>query len=505
MNCITIVKMKSFVRYLTLVLLTCCCSVASEASERTRLIILADMGCEPDEMQQMIHMLLCSNEFEPEGLLAVTGKWIRPGMKDEYRQVTHPELFIEIIDAYGEVYENLQKHADDWHSPEYLHSIVQAGQSGYGIDDVGEGKASPGSNLLLESFERNDERPIWIVVNAGSNTLAQALQDYESSHTKVELSSLLAKLRVFENGAQDNAGAYLCNRYPNIHWIRSNYQTYAYGGPGRVRGTDINTIGPQFWGEYDYNTTGQNDWLVENVMQGHGPLGDLYPERLFGKRHGFMEGGGTIPWIGLANRGLFSIDHPSWGGWGGRYSREKVADVWSRHASVRVDDVKHTPFYTYSDVSDVWRNQKDDTRYYSDFVPVWRWREAMYNDFKCRMDWCLKSYEEANHHPEAAFGNDLGDEIIHLSVKPGEQLELDASLSTDPDGDELEFSWWVYDEAGTYSGQVYIDQPSSEKTFLAVPSGAVGKQIHLILEIKDTSPIAPLFDYRRIVIDVEGN
>ena len=41
-----------------------------EAWQRSRLIILADMGNEPDEMQQIAHLLVCSNEFELEGLLA---------------------------------------------------------------------------------------------------------------------------------------------------------------------------------------------------------------------------------------------------------------------------------------------------------------------------------------------------------------------------------------------------------------------------------------------------
>ena len=47
-----------------------CPGVQSQA--KTRLMILADMGNEPDEMQQMAHMLVCSNSFELEGLIAVT-------------------------------------------------------------------------------------------------------------------------------------------------------------------------------------------------------------------------------------------------------------------------------------------------------------------------------------------------------------------------------------------------------------------------------------------------
>ena len=473
-----------------------------QPAERTRLVVMADMGCEPDEMQQMVHMLMCSNEFEPELLMAVTGKYIRPGMKDEYRRVTHPELFTEIINEYSKVYDNLQKHASGWHSPEYLHSIVCAGQPEYGIDGIGEGKSGEGSKRLVKLFEEKDERPIRIAVNAGSSTLAQALFDYAKTHSKAELKQIIRKLRVFENGAQDNAGAYICNRYPEIHWIRSNYQTYAYGGPGTVRGSNMPPLGPHLWGEYEYSPVGQNNWLHENVIDNHGPLGAVYPERRWGEKFGFVEGGGTIPWIGLANRGLFDINHPSWGGWGGRYSEQKVRDVWSRHQSVRVDDQKHSPFYTHSDISDVWFNHKDGKTYYGDFVPVWRWRQAMYNNFKCRMDWCTQPYEKANHHPKAVLSDDAGDDIIFMSADPGEKIELDASNSTDPDKDKLVFSWWVYQEAGTYPGEVYIAKPSKDKTLLAVPSGAAGKQIHLILEVKDKNPIASLYDYRRIVIDV---
>ncbi len=475
-----------------------------QSNERTRLIILADMGCEPDEMQQMVHMLMCSNEFELEGLLAVTGKYINPEMKDEYKRITHPELFTKLIDAYAKVYPNLKKHASGWHTPEYLHSIVCAGQKGYGIADVGEGKSSDGSKLLVKAFEKDDERPIWIVVNAGSNTLAQALYDYEKSHSKAALNSTISKLRVFENGAQDNAGAYICNRYPSIHWIRSNYQTYSYGGPKSPAERTNLEIGPHFWGDYKYSYQGQNNWLEEHVRKNHGALGALYPERRFGKKIGFMEGGGTIPWIGLVNKDLFDINHPSWGGWGGRYSTKKQVDVWSRHQSVRVDEKKYTPFYVYNDVSDAWFNPKDQRNYNSDFTPVWRWREAMYKDFICRMDWCIQPFKKANHHPKAVFFDDESDAIIFMKAKSGQSIDLDASLSSDVDNDLLTYSWWIYKEAGTYLGDVNIEHPDNAKAILNVPDDAATKQIHLILEVKDTNPIASLFDYRRIVINISN-
>jgi hypothetical protein len=51
------------------------------------------MGNEADEEQQMMHMLMYANEFDLEGLIAVTGKYLQPTSKDPYRQKLHPELF----------------------------------------------------------------------------------------------------------------------------------------------------------------------------------------------------------------------------------------------------------------------------------------------------------------------------------------------------------------------------------------------------------------------------
>ena len=97
--------------------------------------------------------------------------------------------------------------------------------------------------------------------------------------------------------------------------------------------------GPYTWEPYAYSTVGQHQWTLEHVIAGHGPLGKLYPLRLFHQGGlGFQEGGGTIPWAGLMHPGLSDINEPSWGGWSGRYTAEKVQDPWSRHADIRPDE-----------------------------------------------------------------------------------------------------------------------------------------------------------------------
>lgn len=244
--------------------------------------------------------------------------------------------------------------------------------------------------------------------------------------------------------------------------------------------------------------------MKEHVIKGHGALGSIYPERYWAddKKYGFMEGGGTIPWIGLCNKGMFDINKPSWGGWGGRFTETKVADNWSRHSDIKLDEEKFTPFYTFKEVSDSWTDTETGIYYENEFVPVWRWRKAMLNDQICRMDWCCKPYNEANHHPVAVVNQNADNEIIEIYTKTGNLIHLDASASFDPDGDILSFNWWIYQEAGTYPGYFKIDNNKGSIASFTIPTGAINKQIHAILEICDNNPIASLSDYRRIVIHV---
>ena len=55
--------------------------------------------------------------------------------------------------------------------------VAATGQADYGMAAVGEGKGSPGSRLLLKAADRDHEKPLWISVWGGVNTLAQALFD----------------------------------------------------------------------------------------------------------------------------------------------------------------------------------------------------------------------------------------------------------------------------------------------------------------------------------------
>ncbi len=292
-------------------------------------------------------------------------------------------------------------------------------------------------------MEEDDPRPLYVVVNAGSNTLAQAIIEYEANHTKKESNAFFRELRVFENGAQDNAGAWICANYPDIHWVRSNYQTYCYGGPDVKGKLEKYQIGPYTWEPYEYSFLGQHHWALDHIKVNHGSLGKTWPLRIMGSRGSihFLEGGGTIPWLGLVRNGLTIINQPRWGGWSGRFTKEKIKNEWSRHKDIQVDEEKYGVFYLYTEDAENWEDLETGVNHSNKFAPVWRWRRAMFNDFKTRMDWCVVPFENANHNPVAAFNGDQTEKIHFLKAAPGETVTLDAIASIDPDGDDLVFSW----------------------------------------------------------------
>ncbi len=467
--------------------------------EKHRLIILTDMENEPDDAQTMVKLLMYSNELDIEGLIATTSRWLP--------NLVFPESIADRVRAFGIVRKNLIKHAPGWPTEEYLLSKVAGGQRGYGMKAVGDGKSSEGSELIIKAVDKDDPRPVWFAVNAGANTLAQALWDVRRTRTEEECRKFVSKIRVYDDAGQDNAGAWICHEFPDIFYIRSKTQVFGLFGPSE-------NTGPQPW-----EPLSQYYWAELNVRTRHGILGALYPQRVFKYgNYGSMEGGGTATWLGLVNKGLFVPEQLTWGGWGGRFSWEKE-QVSAGQNGVSPLEKPYEPFAMYPQAEDF---SFDGTPYaetvpdWKAYAPLWRWRKDYLNDFKARMDWCVCDYAHAKHNPVINFYGDENRTVVRLEVEAGEMVKLDASFSWDPDNrirffveqgdftyeEPLDFEWFYYPEAGTYEGEICVENALSSIAHVKIPADASGKQIHVVLKVSGRDSDTPLTSYRRIVMDV---
>src|SRR3954471_5308282 len=134
---------------------------------KPRLVVLTDIGNEPDDQMSLVRLLLYSNEIDIEALIATTSTW-----RKDYPL---PEYLHDVIDSYGEVQAMLAKHATGFPDAQTLQARVSAGPDGYGMAATDSHKASPGAEALLAAALRDDPRPLWITVWGGANTLAEAL------------------------------------------------------------------------------------------------------------------------------------------------------------------------------------------------------------------------------------------------------------------------------------------------------------------------------------------
>lgn len=456
--------------------------LSAQENQKSRLIVLTDIEADPDDTQSMVRLLLYSNEIDIEGLIATTSVWKQTSVA--------PESVRKIIRAYGKVQSNLKRHEAGFPDAEVLMQKVKQGTAKYGMKGVGEGNDSEGSDWMIKVLEKDDGRPLWVSVWGGVNTLAQALYKIEKTKTEVEAQRLIAKLRVYTISDQDDSGSWIRKRFPSLFYIVSPGDDY-----GSATWSAINTLVDGISNELI-----SNRWLGDNIQQNHGPLGAAYPDVAYG-----MEGD-TPSWLALIPNGLNVPEHPDWGGWGGRYELRKpeVATIKKGSSGVSLEPETREIWtdtvdgYTPYVLSEYGRAVKLDKKTFrNNQASLWRWRDDFQNDFAARMDWCMKSYQEANHPPVPALSHPDA-----MTVRSGEGFGLDGNGTTDPDGDNLSFLWFNYPEAGSYKKMIGIGSAeNAHGVYVIAPEVDKKETAHFILKVTDKGE-PPLTRYKRVIVTI---
>jgi hypothetical protein len=451
--------------------------VFAQADKKLRVLVLTDIEADPDDAQSMIRFLTYCNQWDVEGLIATTS----------IHQKTRvaPESIVKILDAYRKVLPALLKHEKGYPSYEEIQPKVKKGLAVYGMQGVGEGKDSEGSDWIIKLLEKKDDRPLWVSVWGGPNTLAQALWKIKSTKNAAEAVRLYQKLRVYTISDQDDSGPWIRKNYPGIFYIVTPGYNYV----------NATWLGIAFPLPGSNTEVVSNDWLSKNIQQGHGPLGAAYPDVAYG-----MEGD-TPAFLNLIDNGLNNPEHPNYGGWGGRYELYLPEFQDSNQGMFRrenwpKDEPETRPIWTNATDSIV--SPLDKKSYVGNRETIWRWRTEFQNDFAGRMQWTTKEFSECNHPPIPRLAH--SDRLV---VKSGEQFHLNADGTTDPDGDSMSYLWFQYREAGTYKGDISFRPYAPNLYNLPVTAPVVDtvQTIHFILKVTDKGTPS-LTRYKRVIVTV---
>ncbi|MCY3810803.1 MAG: DUF1593 domain-containing protein [Gammaproteobacteria bacterium] len=404
---------------------------------------------EIDDRSSMIRFLLYTCDVDLKAIIETNSMFQRRGHSGD-------DWYERQLDAYERIYPNLAAHrsgcptADEIRAVSFVGDEDEAHLAGIGRRPQRPGEVvelipedwpdTPGSERIVEVLLEDDPAPVHIQAWGGGNTAARAFAKLKRDHPD-DYERAVAKAVMFNIWYQDDAGNYIETHHPGV--------TMIYCGA--------------FAGTWNYHSQRDTfDFIRDHVKTGHGPLGALYPQD-------YVSEGDSPAFFYVLPNGLRNAEHPGFGGWGGRY--ERVAGL-----------------------ANVYRDARDngDPR-----ASLRRWIDDANADFQARMDWTASAdFDAANHPPDVHVDTDLD-----LTLYAGQRIVIDASKSTDPDGDALDFDWSHYVEAGTYRGRVELVPSGPGKATFTAPQVSTRETVHILLAVRDDGD-PPLSGYARLVVTV---
>lgn len=420
-------------------------------NEKLRVFVETDAGGDPDDEQSMVRFLLYANEWDIEGIIC-TRSTARNG-ENLNSDRTGLGIVKRLVKAYGDCYPNLLIHEPGYPKPEWLLERTLSGYEG----------SDEGVKRIIAAVDSPDPRPIWFMNwgtdnGSGSSSLKRALDLVQKERGPKGYEAF--KKRIYLSGA-DKFGDHATKILPPFPiWV--------------------DTFRPEldkrrwYWRFSAITATAGGFDIKRDMLTGHGPLGALYPTNTTHKQ----KEGDSMSFLYLVPTGMNDPRQPTWGSWAGRYGHNPIQ--------------KDMPYF--------WANQPDTwqgtTHRENSLI---RFAVDLQNDFRARLDYCVKPINGANHPPRVVLNKNKGKEILHMAVTPGQTLKLSALGSIDPDGTALSYDWIAYPEAGTYPGKVSIQNANTQEAEISIPKELGSDSIHILLRVRD-SGIPTLARYRRVIL-----
>ena len=227
-----------------LALLLATAGLAAPSTARPRVIVSSDIGgTDFDDFQSFVHLLVYADRIDLEGMIA--SPW-----GAERNRKAH---ILKVVDAYAQDFANLRTYSDRYPTPAALRAVTKQGALDL-ADLRGWGERTEGSDWIIRCAQRDDPRPLWLLVWGGIEDLAQALHDDPAIKQKLRVYFIGGPNKKWSTAAYD----YIAREHPDL-WIIENNSTYRGFFTGGDQAGDLS-----------------NTAFVTAQVKGRGALGDYF-------------------------------------------------------------------------------------------------------------------------------------------------------------------------------------------------------------------------------------
>ena len=468
-----------------------------------------------------------------------------------------------IVDAYTEVYANLRVHNPGYMTPAELRSKVKWGNVEFAGDYS---KDTDGSNLIKSLLLDNVPGPLFVTAGGGQSTIARALKSIYDQYAKTAQwasikEKVSKKLVIIPWGDQDGVnGRYIRPNWPDVQTWMLAMISFGYGA-ARSHTPENQIYLGSTWTQANissrgvlgamYRVWGDGKNMAQGDVEDYFGFSGLTAEQLTGmgyrvwtppgEKGSFISEGDTPTFMNLLDNGLRAYEGDgTWGGWGGLRNIAGGAAAGGGRGGAAIpaapDDPGVAPrLAPAGSIANIplpasatapaegaaaaagrgagrgagaggpagagrgaggGRGVADGSLTRTQIVNA-KFFGAAQQDFAARLKWSVTPrFAGANHQPNVQIKGARA-----VTAGPGAIVRLEGEVS-DPDRDQVTTTWWQYNDAGTYPGDITITGATSLVTTFQVPADAQpGQTIHVILEATDHGTPA-LTRYQRVVVTV---